>query len=177
MKLEEAYLIVEAYEKVENQEGMSARVAEAVRCLEVDINIIRDIVQHNKKIIITWKNDLTSDKYKELMKNYYELADGSSRLLNKRKKYDLNPNGPIAKVLIKEDPKIANDNEIRLAIKNIANYNEVYQKIKKLSEWIRGYNKMGFKLNIPSMEFKIPLKEIYNDYKINDKNNGTNQRN
>ena len=29
MKLEEAYLIVEAYEKVENQEGMSARVAEA----------------------------------------------------------------------------------------------------------------------------------------------------
>ena len=33
MKLEEAYLIVEAYEKVENQEGMSARVAEAVRCL------------------------------------------------------------------------------------------------------------------------------------------------
>ena len=36
---------------------------------------------------------------------------------------------------------------------------------------------MGFKLNIPSMEFKIPLKEIYNDYKINDKNNGTNQRN
>ena len=26
MKLEEAYLIVEAYENVENQEGMSARV-------------------------------------------------------------------------------------------------------------------------------------------------------
>lgn len=30
MKLEEAYLIVEAYEKVENQEGMSARVMEVL---------------------------------------------------------------------------------------------------------------------------------------------------
>ena len=55
--------------------------------------------------------------------------------------------------------------------------NSVYQKIKKLSEWIREYNKMGFKLNIPSVEFKIPLKEVYNDYRINDENNGTNQRN
>lgn len=79
--------------------------------------------------------------------------------------------------MVKEDPKIADDNKIRLAIKNIANYNEVYQKIKKLSEWIREYNKMGFKLNVPSVEFKIPLKEIYNDYRINDENNGTNQRN
>lgn len=177
MKLEEAYLIVEeAYNKVKNQDDMSARVNEAINALDKDIEKVRDIVENKRNFKLTW-NDLSSKHFEELMKNYYELADGSSGLLNKRKKYDLNTNGPIAKVLVKEDPKIADDNKISLAIKNIANYNEVYQKIKKLNEWIREYNKMGFKLNVPSVEFKIPLKEVYNDYRINDENNGTNQRN
>lgn len=176
MKLEEVYLIVENYDKVKDQDGMSARINEAIDALDKDIKKVKDIVENKRRFKLTW-NDLSSKHFEELMCNFYELADGSSRLLNNRKKYDLNPNGPIAKVLVKKDPKVADDNEIRLAIKNIANYNEVYQKIKKLSEWIREYNKMGFKLNVPSVEFKIPLKEIYNDYRINDENNGTNQRN
>ena len=33
---------------------------------------------------------------------------------------------------------------------------------------------MGFKLNVPSQEFKVPLKEIYNDYRFNAQNNATN---
>ena len=176
MKLEEVYLIVENYDKVKDQDGMSARINEAIDALDKDIEKVRDIVENKKIIQLTW-NDLSSKHFEELMCNFYELSDGSSRLLNNRKKNDLNPTGPIAKVLVKKDPKFADDNEIRLAIKNIANYNEVYQKIKKLSEWIREYNKMGYSLNVPSVEFKIPLKEIYNDYRINDENNGTNQRN
>ena len=145
MKLEEAYLIVENYDKVKNQDGMSARVNEAINALDKDIEKIRDIVENKRRIELTW-NDLSSKHFKELMCNFYELADGSSKLLNDRKKYDLNPTGPIA----------------------------IYQKIKELSVWIRKYNKMGYSLNIPSMEFGISLKEVYNDYRKDKANNATN---
>ena len=37
MKLEEAYLIVENYDKVKDQDGMSARVNEAINALGKDI--------------------------------------------------------------------------------------------------------------------------------------------
>ena len=100
MKLEEAYLIVENYDKVKNQDGMSARVNEAINALDKDIEKIRDIVENKRRIELTW-NDLSSKHFKELMCNFYELADGSSKLLNDRKKYDLNPTGPIAKNLSK----------------------------------------------------------------------------
>ena len=166
---------IKSYNQYWNKEISKYRsIAKKINNLDWTKHLQRITNKRNFKL--TW-NDLSSKHFEELMKNYYELADGSSGLLNKRKKYDLNTNGPIAKVLVKEDPKIADDNKISLAIKNIANYNEVYQKIKKLNEWIREYNKMGFKLNVPSVEFKIPLKEVYNDYRINDENNGTNQRN
>ena len=108
------------------------------------------------------------------MCNFYELADGGSRLLNNRKKYDLNPSGPIAKGLLKDNPKIANEAIISAAIKNIRIYNQIYQKIKELTVWIRKYNKMGYNLNIPSVEFKIPLKEIYSDYRKDEAINATN---
>lgn len=102
------------------------------------------------------------------------MADGSSRLLNNRKKYDLNPTGPIAKNLLRNNPKVANNSIILTTIKNIEIYKQIYQKIKELSDWIRKYNKMGYSLNIPSMEFGIPLKEIFNDYRKDKTNNATN---
>jgi hypothetical protein len=173
MKLEEAYLIVENYDKVKNQDGMSARVNEAINALDKDIEKIRDIVENKRRIELTW-NDLSSKHFKELMCNFYELADGSSKLLNDRKKYDLNPTGPIAKNLLRNNPKIANNSVISTAIKNIEIYNQIYQKIKELSVWIRKYNKMGYSLNIPSMEFGISLKEVYNDYRKDKANNATN---
>ena len=176
MKLEEAYLIVENYDKVKDQQGMSARVNEAIDALDKDIEKVRDIVENKRKFKLTW-NDLSSKHFEELMCNFYELADGSSRLLNNRKKYDLNPTGPIARVLVKNDSKAADDNEIKAAIKNIRIYKQVYDKIKELSNLIREYNKFGYSLKVPSQEFKIPLKEIYNDYRFNAQNNGTNQRN
>lgn len=108
------------------------------------------------------------------MRNFYELADGSSKLLNIRKQYDLNPTGPIAKKLLKKSPKIANEAIISTVIKNIRIYNQICQKIKELTVWIRKYNKMGHSLNIPSVEFKIPLKEICNDYGKDETVNATN---
>ena len=108
MKLEEAYLIAENYDKVKDQGGMSARINEAINSLDKDIEKVRDIVENKKIIQLTW-NDLSSKHFEELMCNFYELADGSSRLLNNRKKYDLNPSGPIAKGLLKDNPKIANE--------------------------------------------------------------------
>ena len=173
MKLEEAYLIVEAYENVKNQEGMSARVNEAINSLTRDIEKIRDIVENKRRIKLTW-NDLSSKHFEELMRNFYELADGSSRLLKNRKTYELNPTGPIAKNLLRKNAKIKNDSDISVAIKNIEIYNQIYQKIKELSTWIRKYNKMGYRLNVPSMEFGIPLKEVYNDYRKDEANNATN---
>lgn len=176
MKLEEVYLIVENYDKVKDQDGMSARINEAINALDKDIEKIMDIVENKRRFKLTW-NDLFSKHFEELMYNFYELADGSSRLLNNRKKYDLNPTGPIARVLVKNDSKVADDNEIKAAIKNIRIYKQVYDKKKELSNLIREYNKFGYSLKVPSVEFKIPLKEIYNDYRINDENNETNQRN
>ena len=173
MKLEEAYLIAENYDKVKDQDGMSARINEAINALDKDIEKVRDIVENKKIIQLTW-NDLSSKHFEELMCNFYELADGSSRLLNNRKKYDLNPSGPIAKGLLKDNPKIANEAIISAAIKNIKIYNQIYQKIKELTVWIRKYNKMGYNLNIPSVEFKIPLKEIYSDYRKDEAINATN---
>ena len=174
MKLEKAYLVVEAYENVKDQHGMSARVNEAISSLNADIKKIRETVENKKRIQLTWNNDLSSKHFKELMSNFYELADGSSKLLNLRKQYDLNPMGPIAKNLLRNNPKIINDSIISAAIKNIEIYNQIYQKIKELSAWIRKYNKMGYSLNVPSMEFGIPLKEIYNDYRKDEANNATN---
>ena len=174
MKLDEAYLIVEElYDKVKNQYDMSARVNEAINALDKDIEKVRDAVENKRRFKLTW-NDLSSKHFEELMCNFYELADGSSILLNNRKKYDLNPTGPIAKNLLRNNPKVANNSIISTAIKNIEIYKQIYQKIKELSDWIRKYNKMGYSLNIPSMEFGIPLKEIFNDYRKDKTNNATN---
>lgn len=151
---------------------MSARVNEAIDALDKDIEKVRDIVDNKRRFKLTW-NDLSS-KHFELMRNFYELADGSSRLLNNRKKYDLNPTGPIAKSITRNNPKVANDSIISTAIKNIEIYKQIYQKIKELSDLIRKYNKMGYSLNVPSMEFGIPLKEIFNDYGKDKTNNATN---
>ena len=173
MKFEEACLLVEKYENVKNQADMSARVSEATDALDRDIEKVKDAVENNRKIKLAW-GDLSSKRFEELMRNFYELADGSSKLLNIRKQYDLNPTGPIAKDLLKDNPKIANEAIISTAIKNIRIYTQIYQKIKELTAWIRKYNKMGHSLNVPSVEFKIPLKEIYNDYRKNETINATN---
>ena len=173
MKFEEACLLVEKYENVKNRADMSARVSEATDALDRDIEKVKDAVENNRKIKLAW-GDLSSKRFEELMRNFYELADGSSKLLNIRKQYDLNPTGPIAKDLLKDNPKIANEAIISTAIKNIRIYSQIYQKIKELTVWIRKYNKMGYNLNIPSVEFKIPLKEIYNDYRKDETVNATN---
>ena len=173
MKFEEACLLVEKYENVKNQADMSARVSEATDALDRDIEKVKDAVENNRKIKLAW-GDLSSKRFEELMRNFYELADGSSKLLNIRKQYDLNPTGPIAKKLLKKSPKIANEAIISTAIKNVRIYTQIYQKIKELTVWIRKYNKMGYSLNIPSVEFKIPLKEIYNDYGKDKAINATN---
>ena len=173
MKFEEACLLVEKYENVKNQADMSARVSEATDALDRDIEKVKDAVENNRKIKLAW-GDLSSKRFEELMRNFYELADGSSKLLNIRKQYDLNPTDPIAKKLLKKSPKIANEAIISTAIKNIRIYTQIYQKIKELTVWIRKYNKMGYSLNIPSVEFKIPLKEIYNDYGKDKAINATN---
>ena len=54
---------------------------------------------------------------------------------------------------------------------------QVYDKIKELSNLIREYNKFGYSLKVPSQEFKIPLKEVYNDYRFDAQNNAANQGN
>ena len=173
MKFEEACLLVEKYENVKNKADMSTRVSEATNALDRDIEKVKDTVENKKIIKLTW-GDLSSKHFEELMRNFYELADGSSKLLNIRKQYDLNPTGPIAKKLLKKSPKIANEAIISTAIKNVRIYSQIYQKIKELTVWIRKYNKMGYNLNIPSVEFKIPLKEIYNDYGKDETVNATN---
>ena len=173
MKFEEACILVEKYENVKNKSDMSARVSEATNALDRDIEKVKDAVENKKIIKLTW-GDLSSKHFEELMRNFYELADGSSKLLNIRKQYDLNPTGPIAKKLLKKSPKIANEAIISTAIKNVRIYSQIYQKIKELTIWIRKYNKMGYSLNIPSVEFKIPLKEIYNDYGKDETINATN---
>ena len=76
---------------------------------------------------------MASGIFEELMRNFYELADGSSKLLNIRKQYDLNPTGPIAKKLLKKSPKITNEAIISTAIKNVRIYSQIYQKNQRIN--------------------------------------------
>ena len=115
---------------------MSARVSEAINALDKDIIKVKNIVENNKKVQITWSS-LACSVFEEIMKDFYELEDGSSKLLNLRKQYDLNPNSPIAKKLLRNNPKITNEAIISPALKNIKIYNQIYQKIKELTVWLR----------------------------------------
>lgn len=128
MKFEEACLLVEKFENVKNQVGISARFSEAINALDKDIIKVKNIVENNEKVQITWSS-LTCSVFEELMRDFYELADGSSKLLNLRKQYDLNPNSPIAKKLLRNNPKITNEAIISAALKDIKIYNQIYQKI------------------------------------------------
>ena len=65
---------------------MSARANEAIDALDRDIIKIKNVVENNEKTQITWSS-LASGIFEELMRNFYELADGSSKLLNIRKQY------------------------------------------------------------------------------------------
>ena len=128
MKFEAACLLVEKFENVKNQVGMSARVSEAINALDKDIIKVKSIVENNEKVQITWSS-LACSVFEELMRDFYELANGSSKLLNLRKQYDLNPNSPIAKKLLRNNPKITNEAIISAALKDIKIYNQIYQKI------------------------------------------------
>ena len=107
---------------------MSARVSEAINALDKDIIKVKNIVENNEKVQITWSS-LACSVFEELMRDFYELADGSSKLLNLRKQYDLNPNSLIAKKLLRNNPKITNEAIISAALKDIKIYNQIYQKI------------------------------------------------
>ena len=54
MKFEEACLLVEKFENAKNQVGMSARVSEAINALDKDIIKVKNIVENNEKVQITW---------------------------------------------------------------------------------------------------------------------------
>ncbi len=84
---------------------MSARVSEAINALDKDIIKVKSIVENNEKVQITWSS-LACSVFEELMRDSYELADGSSKLLNLRKQYDLTPNSPIAKKLLRNTQKL-----------------------------------------------------------------------
>ena len=83
MKFEQACLLVEKFENVKNQVGMSARVSEAINALDKYIIKVKNIVENNEKVQITWSS-LACSVFEELMRDFYELADGSSKLLNLR---------------------------------------------------------------------------------------------
>ena len=153
-----ALLEEEGFEKIENKENLSIKLAEAFASLNKDISIIKQILQENKKVNISW-SDLSFSHYKNLMNDFYNLKEGSVGLINKRKQYEQNPNGAIA-IFLNKKYGVGNDTKIKTAYKTIKQYKKVYLLINELSSLIRKGNKEKlFNLNIPSIEFKLPLKE------------------
>ena len=167
MKFYEALKLVleeeEGFEKVDKSKDLSDRFKKATIFLKKDVETVKDVVNNNKHINLSWK-ELSSLNYKDLLFELYNLKAGSEKLLQQRRIYDLNPEGPIAKEL---DRKYGVGNNLKMqAAKNaVEKYSSIYPLLKELTKLIREYNqkKLGTFMNIPSVEFKIPLREEIND--------------
>jgi len=163
MKFYEALKLVleeeEGFEKVDRSKDLSDRFKKATIFLKRDIETIKSIVDNNKHINLSWK-EMSASNYKDLLFELYNLKVGSEKLLQQRKRYELNPNSPMAKYLNNRFG-VSDDRKIEAAKKSINEYAEIYILVKELTKLIREYNKrrLGAFMNIPSIEFNLPLKE------------------
>ena len=160
MKLERAYAIVEEqrWYKIEGREGMAKRLEIAVYKLENDITRIKRIIDSGKKSDIKWK-DMAYTGYEELFTKGYELREDALEFLKFRKEYELNPNSPRARILVS---KFGVDNNATVVVSNkiVKLYAEAYANAKELTRLIRlGQNLGLLKINIPSVEFRQPIRE------------------
>lgn len=164
MKFYEALKLVlkeeeEGFEKVDRSKDLSDRFKKATIFLKRDIETIKNIIDNNKHINLSWK-EMSASNYKDLLFELYNLKVGSEKLLQQRKRYELNPNSPMAKYL-NDRFGVSDDRKIEAAKKSINEYAEIYILVKELTKLIREYNKrrLGTFMNIPSIEFNLPLKE------------------
>lgn len=164
MKLEEAFVIAEEekWYDIKEFEKMAPKLQDAVIALDNDIIKVKKVLSGETKTGLHW-NQMSSGRYIVLMKEFYKLKENALDILEKRKIYDLNPNSPMSKILIKKRD-IGNDQKIASAKNVLTTYENVYKKLKELTALIReGREKKFLNINIPSVEFKLPLLEEIND--------------
>lgn len=164
MKLEEVFAIVEEqrWYDIKEFEKMSPKLQDAIKALDNDIVKVKKVLSGEIKTGLRW-NQMSSGRYIVLMEEFYKLKENALDILEKRKMYDLNPNSPMSKILIRKRD-IGNDQKIASAKNILAAYESAYKKLKELTALIReGRNKKLLNINIPSVEFKLPLLEEIND--------------
>ena len=163
MKFQDALRLVEEFKEIKDGESMSARLDKADSALKRDISSVKNIVDSNSHINLSWKEMAFAD-YAEFLDNFWKLKENAQELLRKKKLYDLNPNGPIAKAILLST-RVKDEKAIESAKHIVEKYTDVYNKLKEITSLIREYNskKLGTYMNIPSVEFKIPLREEVED--------------
>ena len=155
MKFQDALRLVEEFKEIKDGESMSARLDKANDALKHDLEDIRKN--------LSWR-EMAFSNYAELLDNFWKLKENASEFLRKRKIYDLNPTGTIA-VSLNRKYGVGNDSTLEIAKKTVIKYSLIYSQLKELTALIREYNskKLGTYMNIPSVEFKISLREEVED--------------
>ena len=163
MKFQDALRLVEEFKEIKDGESMSARLDKADSALKRDISSVKNVIDNNLHTNLSWK-EMAFSNYAELLDNFWKLKENAQELLGKKKIYDLNPNGSIA-IYLNKRYKVGNANVIAVANKTIEKYSSIYNNLKMITKLIREYNskKLGTYMNIPSVEFKISLREEVED--------------
>ena len=163
MKFQDALRLVEEFKEIKDGESMSARLDKANDALKHDLEDIRKVVKNNIRKNLSWR-EMAFSNYAELLDNFWKLKENASEFLRKRKIYDLNPTGTIA-VSLNRKYGVGNDSTLEIAKKTVIKYSLIYSQLKELTALIREYNskKLGTYMNIPSVEFKISLREEVED--------------
>lgn len=160
MKLEDAYLIVEEerWRKIEDYENMANELEDAAEKLRNDIVRIKTIIDSGKKSGIKWK-DMSYIGYRNLFTKGYSLKENALEFLRLRKEYELEPNSPRSRILASRFG-VANEGLVKSSNKIVRLYAEAYANAKELTRLIRlGQNLGLLKINIPSVEFRQPIRE------------------
>lgn len=160
MKLENAYSIIEeeGWRKVEDYENMAEELEDATEKLKNDIVRIKGIIDSNQKSNIKWK-DLSYVGYRNLFTKCYSLKENALEFLRLRKEYELDPSSPRAKILTSRFG-VANEGLVKSSNKIVKLYAEAYADAKELTRLIRLGQSLGLlKINIPSVEFRQPIRE------------------
>ena len=148
------------------QEDIVAKSQEAENNIDKDIALLKTSIKNNIKL--NWSNK-SYKTYYQLASEFWNLKDGAEKILTRWN----NSSEYTKKILLNKYPMIFNKNRLDTCNKIITNYNLIYHKLKTLQLLIKQNPQLGLK--IPSVEFKIPLREEIDDSR-NKKNSQENKK-
>ena len=155
MKFKIAKLLAEEnINNIEDKINIIIKTNKAEKIIDEDIKIIKTAIKNNYKL--SWKK-LKSNSYFQIVSEFWNLKEDCQKILNY-----WNSLTELGKLKIRKFyPLKYSDNSLNISLKVIKRYKELYHKLKTLQSLIKQNPQLGLK--IPSIEFKIPLREDIDD--------------